>query len=83
MRKSIVREASSGLAETDAEKFAKLVEDVDFDNKETFEQKVATIKESFFKGEVTESVDEVNSMAGEDSAEVVAVSEVCLDTLRL
>lgn len=72
---SIVREASSGLAETDAEKFAKLVEDVEFDNKETFEQKVATIKQSFFKGEVTESVDEVNSMAGEDSAEVEPVSE--------
>lgn len=72
---AIVREASSGLAETDAEKFAKLVEDVEFDNKETFEQKVATIKGSFFKGEVTESVDEVNSMAGEDTAEVVEVSE--------
>ena len=72
---AIVREASSGLAETDAEKFAKLVEDVEFDNKETFEQKVATIKQSFFKGEVTESVDEVNSMAGEDSAEVEPVSE--------
>ena len=72
---AIVREASSGLAETDAEKFAKLVEDVEFDNKETFEQKVATIKGSFFKGEVTESVDEVNSMAGEDTAEIVEVSE--------
>jgi hypothetical protein len=72
---AIVREASSGLAETDAEKFAKLVEDVEFDNKETFEQKVATIKGSFFKGEVTESVDEVNSMAGEDTAEIVDVSE--------
>ena len=72
---AIVREASSGLAETDAEKFAKLVEDVEFDNKETFEQKVATIKGSFFKGEVTESVDEVNSMAGEDTAEIVEVSD--------
>jgi hypothetical protein len=72
---AIVREASSGLAETDAEKFAKLVEDVEFDNKETFEQKVATIKGSFFKSEVTESVDEVNSMAGEDTAEIVEVSD--------
>ena len=75
VKADIVREASSGLAETDAEKLAKLVEDVEFDNKETFEQKVATIKDSYFKGEVTESVDEVNSMAGEDTAEVVEVSE--------
>ena len=51
------------------------MEDVEFDNKETFEQKVSTIKDSYFKGEVTESVDEVNSMAGEDTAEVVEVSE--------
>ena len=71
----IVREASSGLAETEAEKFAKLVEDVEFDNKETFEKKVNTIKQSFFKGEVTESVNEVNSMAGEDTAEVVELSD--------
>jgi hypothetical protein len=75
VKAEIVREASSGLAETDAEKFAKLVEDVEFDNKETFEQKVSTIKDSFFKGEVTESVDEVNSMAGEDTAEVVELSD--------
>ena len=75
VKAEIVREASSGLAETDAEKLAKLVEDVEFDNKETFEQKVATIKESYFKGEVTESVDEVNSMAGEDTAEIVESSE--------
>ena len=75
VKADVVREASSGLAETDAEKLAKLVEDVEFDNKETFEQKVATIKESYFAKEVTESVDEVNSMAGEDTAEVVEVSE--------
>jgi hypothetical protein len=75
VKADVVREASSGLAETDAEKFAKLVEDVEFDNKETFEQKVSTIKDSFFKGEVTESVDEVNSMAGEDTAEVVEMSD--------
>lgn len=75
VKAQIVREASSGLAETDAEKFAKLVEDVEFDTKETFEQKVSTIKSSFFKGEVTESVDEVNSMAGEDTAEVVELSD--------
>ena len=75
VKAEIVREASSGLAETDAEKFAKLVEDVEFDTKETFEQKVSTIKSSFFKGEVTESVDEVNSMAGEDTAQVEVLSD--------
>ena len=72
----VVRNASSGLAETEAEKLAKLCEDVEFDNKETFEQKVETIKQSYFKGEVNESVDEVNSIAGEDEAPAEELSDV-------
>ena len=72
----IVRNASSGLAETEAEKLAKLCEDVEFDNKETFEQKVETIKQSYFKGEVNESVDEVNSIAGEDEAPAEELNDV-------
>jgi hypothetical protein len=71
----IVREASSGLAETEAEKLAKLCEDVEFDNIDTFQQKVDTIKQSYFKGEVKESVDEVNSMVGEDEAPVEVQSD--------
>ena len=72
----VVRNASSGLAETEAEKLAKLCEDVEFDNKETFEQKVETIKQSYFKGEVSESVDEVNSIAGEDEAPAEELNDV-------
>lgn len=69
-RAQVVREASSGLAETEAEKLASLVEDIDFDNKETFEMKVKTVVESYFKKEVNESVDEVDSLLGEDNQEV-------------
>jgi len=72
----VVRNASSGLAETEAEKLAKLCEDVEFDNKEAFEQKVDTIKQSYFKGEVNESVDEVNSIAGEDEAPAEELNDV-------
>ena len=72
----VVRNASSGLAETEAEKLAKLCEDVEFDNKEAFEQKVETIKQSYFKGEVSESVDEVNSIAGEDEAPAEELNDV-------
>ena len=72
----VVRNASSGLAETEAEKLAKLCEDVEFDNKETFEQKVETIKQSYFKSEVNESVDEVNSIAGEDEAPAEELNDV-------
>ena len=72
----VVRNASSGLAETEAEKLAKLCEDVEFDNKEAFEQKVETIKQSYFKSEVNESVDEVNSIAGEDEAPAEELNDV-------
>ena len=67
-KETIIRDASSGLAETEAGKLAKLAEDVEFDTKDSFQQKVDTIKQSYFKGEVSESVDEVNSIAGEDEA---------------
>jgi len=69
-RAEVVREKSEGLAETEAEKLASLVEDIEFDNKENFETKVQVVKESYFKQEVTESVDEVDSLLGEDNQEV-------------
>ena len=65
-----MREQSSGLAETEAEKLASLVEDIEFDNKESFEVKVKTVKESYFKNDSDESVDEVDSLLGAGEMEV-------------
>ena len=74
-RADIVRKASSGLADTEAEKLAGLVEDVEFEDSETFENKVKTIKESYFKQEVSESTDESDALIGEDGeAESVELS---------
>ena len=69
-RAEVVREQSSGLAETEAEKLASLVEDIEFDNKESFEMKVKTVKESYFTKEVNETADEVDSLLGEDNQEI-------------
>lgn len=66
-RERVVREHSNGLAQTEAEKLSSLVEDIEFDNVESFEMKVKTIKESYFTKEVTESVDEVDSLIGEET----------------
>src|SRR6056300_1681146 len=75
-KQEVVREQSSGLAETEAEKLASLVEDIEFDNKETFEMKVKTVKESYFKSEeVTESVDEVDSLLGDGEVSEETVTE--------
>ena len=65
-RAEIVRNASFGLALTEADKLASLVEDIDFDNAEAFEMKVNVVKESYFKSDVQESVDEAQSLVGTD-----------------
>jgi len=67
-RDAIVSEAVLDLADTQAEKFEKLVESVDFESAEIFASKVATVKESFFAKsvEVTEEV-----VAEDDAAEAL------------
>ena len=47
-RDHIIRHYSRDLAETQVEKLASLVEDIDFEDEDTFSQKVATVKESYF-----------------------------------
>jgi SHS2 domain-containing protein len=47
-RKEIVKNASEGLANTDQEKFLSLVEELSFEDEETFEVKVQTIRENYF-----------------------------------
>jgi len=57
-RDAIIREASRDLVETQVEKLKSLVDDIDFDDEETFAKKVATVKESYFnKVTSTESAD--------------------------
>ena len=74
-RADIVRRQSSGLADTEAEKLAGLVEDIDFEDEETFEMKVKTVKESYFKTEPGQSTDESDALVGEDGGTQVATSD--------
>jgi len=67
-RNEVIREASKDLAETQVEKLAKLVEDIDFEDEETFAEKVKVVKESYFKKETVESVIEESS---EDDGDAV------------
>lgn len=64
-RYEVIREAARDLAETEVEKLVKLSEDVDFVSEEVFADKVATIKEAYFKkakasttNTIAEAVDE-------------------------
>ena len=56
---AIIREHSKDLADTQVEKLKSLVGDVDFEDEETFANKVATVKESYFTKNTTTNSGEV------------------------
>jgi hypothetical protein len=82
-RETIIRESSRDLAETQVEKLKSLVADIDFDSEETFAEKVATVKESYFTKSV-KSDEEVESIVedADVTAEVSSVMESYLQTIR-
>lgn len=69
-RAEIIAEASKDLAATEAEKLKSLVEDVDFEDADTFAKKVATLKESYFAKQVNESVEEAEIAINENGEQV-------------
>lgn len=77
-RNAIIAEASKGLAETQVEKLAKLVEDVTFDDEASFSKKVATIKETYFTEatKTNESIIEEDASDDDGEAETVVSSAV-------
>ena len=66
-RKEIMAEVASDLADTSKEKFAKLAEEIEWSDAESFKQKCETIKESYF-GAKAEVKDELHDVAAGDEA---------------
>jgi len=61
VREAVIKEVSSDLAETQSEKFASLVEDVEFTDKDSFVEKLNTLKENYFpKSTPSQSLTEEN-----------------------
>tara|TARA_B100000575_G_scaffold294266_1_gene309080 strand:- start:501 stop:1457 length:957 start_codon:yes stop_codon:yes gene_type:complete len=85
-RKDIIREYSKDLAETQIEKLTSLAESIDFESEESFAQKVATLKESYFNKKTATSVIAETEAAqpddGDEPVEVNAVMEQYLQALR-
>jgi hypothetical protein len=71
-RDAIINEAAKDLADTQHAKLKSLVDDIEFDNEETFTKKVATVKESYFTKDVT--VTENAELDTEESDDVVETS---------
>ena len=65
-REKLIAQVSEDLADTEKEKFSSMAENVEYDSAEKFQEKLETIKESYFpktKIEETTSADEVDSVA--------------------
>ena len=71
-RSEIIAESTKDLAATEVEKLKELVEDVDFEDIDTFTKKVATLKESYFakpivtnqEEELQEETDQMKELSG-------------------
>lgn len=83
-REAIIREASRDLAETQVEKLTSLAKDIAFESEETFAQKVATLKESYFTQEktATSPISEETEEEANDSVEVTGLMADYVAALR-
>ena len=76
-RKEIMAEVAGDLADTAKEKFAKLAEEIEWSDAESFKKKCETIKESYFgkKEEVKDKLDDVaagDTSSNEDLSQAMA-----------
>ena len=68
-RKEIMAEVAADLADTAKEKFAKLAEEIEWSDADSFKKKCETIKESYF-GKKEEVKDELHDVAAGDESNV-------------
>ena len=69
-RKEIMAEVASDLADTSKEKFAKLAEEIEWSDADSFKSKCETIKESYFGVKKEEVKDELHDVAAGDESNV-------------
>jgi len=81
-REAIIREASRDLAETQVEKLKSLVDSLDFEDEDSFSQKVKTVKESYFKKEVSATEEEIVEDWGTSTQEVSSVMDMYLSAIK-
>jgi hypothetical protein len=81
-RETVIREAARDLAETQVEKLRSLVESLDFEDEESFTSKVKTVKEAYYKKEISEEVEEVSDEWDETPAEVSSAMDMYLRAIK-
>lgn len=82
-RDAVIREASKDLAETQVEKLTSFVENIDFEDADTFAEKVKIIKETHFAKKTAESaIVEDTEVDADESVEVSGPMAQYLEALR-
>jgi len=82
-REAVIREASRDLADTQVEKLASLVSGLDFEDQDAFAEKVKTVKESYFKSEVSATAEEVSEdWVADETTEVSSVMSQYLNAIQ-
>jgi len=83
-REAIIAENARDLADTQVEKLHSLVSSLDFESEEVFEQKVKTVKESYFKKQVSTETEEIVEDWEGEAKEVASsgVMEMYLSALK-
>lgn len=81
-RDAVIRENANGLAATEVEKLRSLVEGLDFEDEDTFAEKVKTVRESYFKKEVTESVEDTADDWQEDTTSSTDAMSMYLNSIK-
>jgi len=69
-KQNIFADIAEGLADTDAEKFSVMVDDISYTSAESYANKLKVVKENYFRKEITESTDTL-----EDSVDEVSLTE--------
>ena len=75
---SVFKTVSEGMVDTDIEKFTELTEDVDYDTDEQYAEKLNVIKNSYFKSDTKEVVDNKKT-AGTNNPVVSGTSDNRMD----
>jgi len=75
---SVFKTISEGMVDTDIEKFTELTEDVDYDTDEQYAEKLNVIKNSYFKSDTKEVVDNKKT-AGTNNPVVSGTSDSRMD----
>lgn len=79
-KKEIFAEISEGLSDVQADKFKTLAEEIAFEDKETYTEKLKTIRENYFKKtEVSEEVEKKAAIITEQTIPVGVVTDSSME----